>query len=144
MSQPGRFMRDLCYRIALHGGLTAFALGIIGIMYAELASIWLAGSPGIRTQTGAPIPTTDTDGSVAAELRARVPLTMAVLGFAFVAIGEILLHLWRRRRKPPAAPAPVDDAERLLEEILSQVESKQRAEAAASGAATTDPAANEK
>lgn len=127
-------MRELFYRIAIHGGLTAFVLGIVGIMFAELASIWLAGSPGIRTNTGEPIAGTDADGSVAEVLRARVPLLMAAWGFAFVAIGELVVHLWRRRSRSANPAPPPDEAERLLEEILSQVESKQKAEATAGDA----------
>lgn len=117
-------MREVCRRIAIHGGLAALVLGIIGFMLAELASIWLAGSPGVRTTTGAPVEGADADGSVADSLRARMPLVLAVWGFAFVAVGEVLLHLWRSRRKPVAPPAKPDEAEKLLEEILSQVESQ--------------------
>ena len=117
-------MREVLRRIAIHGGLAALVLGIIGFMLAELASIWLAGSPGVRTTTGAPVEGTDTEGSVAAALRARMPLVLSVWGFVFVAVGELALHVWRGRRKPVALPAKPDEAEKLLEELLCQVESQ--------------------
>jgi hypothetical protein len=118
-------MRDVYRRIALHGALTAIVLGILGFMLAELASIWLAGSPGTRSATGAPVEGTDTQGAVGANLRARVPLLMAAWGFGFVAVGELLLHWWRSRRKPVAAKPPEPDpAEKLLEELLAQAEAQ--------------------
>ena len=91
-------MRDVLRRIAIHGGLTAIVLGIVGFMFAELASIWLSGSPGTRTTTGEPIETTDSDGAVSSALRGRVPLMMAMWGFAFVAVCELVLHWWRSKR----------------------------------------------
>lgn len=116
-------MRPVLRRIAIHGGLTALLLGLVGFLFAELASIWLAGSPGTRAATGGPIATTDDDG-VTATLRARVPLLMAVWGFAFIAIGEVAIYLWRGER-PRSAPVPVSteaDAEHLLEELLAKAE----------------------
>lgn len=117
-------MREVLRRIAIHGGLCALILAIIGFMLAELASIWLAGSPGFRTTTGAPVENVDSSGEVAATLRTRMPLLLSVWGFAFVAVGELFLFLLRSRRKPVVVPAKPDEAEKLLEEILSQVESQ--------------------
>jgi hypothetical protein len=118
-------MREVLRRIAIHGALTAIILGIVGFMFAELASIWLSGSPGTRAKTGDPIESTDREGTVSTELRDRVPIMMAVWGFAFVAACELFLHWLRaRRKKTPVAPPPPDEAEKLLEEILSQVESR--------------------
>lgn len=118
-------MRELYRRIAIHGAMTAIVLAIIGFMLAELASMWLAGSPGVRMTNGEPIAATDADGAIADTLRSRLPLFLAAWGFAFVAVGEIVLHWWRRgRRKTTPQVAKPDEAERLLEEILSQVESQ--------------------
>ncbi|MBA4068213.1 MAG: hypothetical protein C0501_31830 [Isosphaera sp.] len=116
-------MRPVLRRVAVHGALTALVLGVVGLMLAELASIWLSGHSGTRAATGAPV-AADAGGDVAAQVRARVPLLMAVWGFGFVAVGETFLHL-RRGRRPAAPPAPPPDpAEKLLEEILAQVEAK--------------------
>jgi hypothetical protein len=112
-------MRPVLRRVAVHGALTAFVLGVVGLMLAELATIWLAGSAGTRTATGAPV-AADAGGNMAAQVRSRVPLLMAVWGFGFVAVGEVVLH-HRRSRRPAAPPDP---AEKLLEEILAQVEAK--------------------
>lgn len=117
-------MRDVLRRIAIHGGLTALFLGMLGFMFAELASIWLSGSPGVRVGTGEPIASTDTEGAVSSSLRSRVPFLMAVWGFLFIAAAELVVHGCRGRRKPPAPPPQPDEAEKLLEELLSQVESK--------------------
>jgi hypothetical protein len=117
-------MRDVLRRIALHGGLTAIVLAIVGFMLAELATIWLAGSPGVRMSTGEPVAGTDVDDAVGARLRTRIPLLMAAWGFAFVAVGELVLHWWRGRKPVVVKPPELDPAEKLLEELLSQVESK--------------------
>jgi hypothetical protein len=119
-------MREVFRRIALHGALTAVVLGILGFMFAELASLWLVGSPGVRSATGAAVEGTDTQGAIGANLRARVPLLMAVWGFAFIVVGELVLHWWRSRRKPVAAPAQPDEAEKLLEELLAQAEASRQ------------------
>jgi len=98
-------MKPVLRRIALHGGLTALLMGVVGFMLAELASIWLASSPGQRVATGGMVEAPDADGTMAAELRQRVPLVMAAWGFGLVAVGELGSYLWRRRREPtPASP----------------------------------------
>jgi hypothetical protein len=125
-------MKQVLRRIAIQGAVTALILGIVGFMLAELASIWLAGSPGTRTATGEAMDSTDVNGAISSNLRQRLPLTMAILGFAFVAIGELVLHLWRSRKPvpppEPTAPQP-DPAEKLLEEILAKVEAENRQKA---------------
>ena len=136
-------MRDVLRRIAIHGGLTALFLGMLGFMFAELASIWLSGSPGVRMGTGEPIASTDTEGAVSSSLRSRVPFLMAVWGFVFIAIAELVVHWWRARREPPAAPPQPDEAEKLLEELLSQVESK-AANPQEPNAAETQPTAHDR
>jgi hypothetical protein len=93
-------MKPVLRRVALQGGLTALLLGVVGYMLVELASIWLASAPGQRVATGGAVEAPDADGAVAAVLRQRVPLVMAVWGFGLVAVGELGLYLWRRRRLP--------------------------------------------
>jgi hypothetical protein len=121
-------MRPVLRRIAIHGGLTALLLGLVGFVFAELASIWLASSPGTRAATGEPVVVGEDDGGVAAALRARVPLLMAVWGFVFITLGELALYLWRGESPRPAAaaPTPEADAEQLLEELLTKAEASRQ------------------
>ena len=113
-------MRGVLRRIAIQGALSAIVLGIIGFMLAELASIWLAGSPGVRTTTGAPVEGTDSGGEVAAALRARMPLALAVWGFA-LSVGELVTPVARSPEtcRPTRKP---DEAEKLLENYQSDSE----------------------
>lgn len=118
-------MQPVLRRIALHGALTALLLGVIGFMFAELASIWLAASPGTRAATGAPIDSPDADGAIAAKLRNRVPLLMAMWGFGFVAVGEFVLHFWRSRRKSNlVSVSSPNESEQHLAELLREVDAK--------------------
>jgi hypothetical protein len=124
-------MRRVLKRIAVNGLLTAALLGMIGFGLAELATIWLAGSRTTRS-SGGPEPTTvEVDDTLQKSLRYRVPLTMAGWGFAFVALSEVVLYLWRGRRPEtktsPPTPQP-DPAEALLEELLAQVEASRKPE----------------
>lgn len=116
-------MKPVLRRIALHGGLTALLLSVIGFMFAELASIWLAASPGIRTATGDPVAAPDSNGAMTNMLRNRLPLLMAVWGFLFIAVGELALYFWRGEKKPKAAPLrQPDETEKRLAELLRQAE----------------------
>ncbi|MBP3960282.1 hypothetical protein J8F10_34070 [Gemmata sp. G18] len=116
-------MHPVLKRILLHGGLTAAVLALIGVLFAELAGLWLTGS---ATRSS-----TDADEQVGSSLRSRVPLTMALWGFGFVAVCELVA--WRvRGTRPPATKsteAPSDDAEKLLNELLAQAEAKMALEA---------------
>ncbi len=113
-------MSPLLRRIAIHGGLTAIVLGVVGLMLAEMASIWTAAALATGPR-GATI-----DQSSMNVLRWRVPLTMAAMGFVFVALGEVLLAAFGKGRKVVLLPAPPppDSTERLLEELLAQAEAK--------------------
>ena len=119
-------MNPLLRRIAINGGMVAVVLGIVGMMLAELASMWI-----IATHPGRP-------GSAEAKpdlsiVRTRLPLLMAASGFGMVAVGELVLHLLRRIRNPipENKPSQPDPTEKLLEELLTQAEAK----SASSGAA---------
>ena len=81
-------MHPILKRIALNGGLTAALLAVLGLVFAEMAGMWLAGEAA-RPGTSGELP------SVNASLRERVPLMMAVWGFAFVAVSELVM--WRVR-----------------------------------------------
>ena len=114
-------MRPVLRRIAIHGGLTAIVLGIVGMMFAEMATLWMSASlaPRSRSASNENAP----DPSV---LRTRLPLMMAGIGLGFVAAGELMLHFLRMNRTLtllPSPPAP-DSTEKLLEELLAQAEAR--------------------
>ena len=115
-------MRRVFRRIAVNGSLTALVLGVVGLLYAELAATWLGGSGGRGAQA---------DADFQGQLRSRVPLLMAVWGVVFVVVAESVLFIVRGEpgAKPKAA-APPDEAEVLLEELLRQAEAKQAQERA--------------
>jgi hypothetical protein len=113
-------MNPLLRRIALQGGMTALLLGVVGLLLSELASMWLATAPGGSTDIAAG---SDGDGtaSVNETLRSRIPLMMAAWGFAFVAVGELLISLWRRKKQPQPMPTTVPNlTEQKLAELLRQ------------------------
>lgn len=121
-------MRRVFKRIAISGSLAAVVLGVVGLMFAEVAGTWLTGS-GARS-------TGQADAEFDGVLRARVPLLMAAWGFGLIAAAELLMFAVRGEpgAKPAAAPksASVNDtAEVLLEELLRQAEAKAAAEKAA-------------
>ena len=108
-------MNPVLRRILLHGGLTAGLLGVVGLLFAEMAGMWV----GAREAT-APA-SADLNPPVGPAIRYRVPLMMAFWGFVFVAAGELVLS--RFRKPAPAKPAPPpDDTEKLLNELLAQAE----------------------
>ena len=119
-------MPPLLRRIVVHGALAAVILAVLGRMFAEVASIWLAGSPA-PPPGGARIQVKVDSADVSDQLKVQVPLRMALLGLAMVVVGETLLHFWRNR-KPLAAPAisqpQPDEGEKLLELLLTQAESR--------------------
>ncbi len=115
-------MHPVLRRVLLHAMLTAGVLALLGVLFAELASVWLNGN---ATRGGA-----DVNQQVSVTLRTSVPLTMAFWGFVFVLVCELVI--WRVRGSQPVAkpaePQP-DDAEKLLNELLAQAEAKMAAEA---------------
>ncbi len=133
-------MKPVLRQIAIRSILTAVLLAVVGVAFAELASIWLASSASARAAAGGQVQVGEvgnTNDELASSLRRRIPLMMAIWGFSFVLVGEAGLYLWRKRK--PVLPAPTspqpDAAEKLLEDLLQQVESRkvevrdQRAEA---------------
>ncbi|VTR97385.1 unnamed protein product [Gemmata massiliana] len=120
-------MHPVLRRILLHGGLTAGALALIGMMFAELAGLWLTGS---ATRSSA-----DSDEEINTSLRSRIPLTMALWGFGFVAVSELVIWRVRGNRAPESQKASQqteqsqDEAEKLLNELLAQAEAKMALEA---------------
>jgi hypothetical protein len=79
-------------RILVNGLMAAIPLAVIGFLFAQMAGLWAASQDARAAETGAAI----TDSLVQ-----RLPLTMAMGGFAFVLFGELLLALWRRPTHNP-------------------------------------------
>lgn len=107
-------------RVLVHAALTALVLAVIGFMFAEFAGTWLS-AQGTGPNSADPTP------ALPEGARYRIPLMMALWGFAFVVIGEFVAA---RFRKPTAAaaehPAP-DSAEKLLNELLAKAEAESAA-----------------
>ena len=109
-------MHSLSMRILWNGVMTAFVLAGLGVLLTQFAGLWAA-SESAR-------PGTENSAALADSLRINVPLMMAFWGFVFVIVSELLS--WRLRRKHEAAKLaePQPDAEKLLNELLTQAESK--------------------
>jgi hypothetical protein len=118
-------MHELFRRIAIHAGLTALFLGVVGLLLAEMASTALISPTGGREASAKMAGESADVGRSAADMRTRIPLALAVWGFVVVALYEFVRHLLRGRRAltPVTPPAP-DETEKLLEELLRQAEAK--------------------
>ncbi len=108
--------------ILVHGGLTAVALAIIGTFFAQIAGMWVASQNPARLDAAAPTAAEVSPGEVSAALAWRLPLTMAVIGFALVAAAEGLRAVWK---KPfvPATPTTTTEVEMQL--MLRELEAQQ-------------------
>ena len=116
-------MHPVLKRILLNGGFAAGILALVGVLFAQLAGMWVVGS----ARPGAP----DLNPPLEDSLRYRVPLTMAAAGFLFVALSELVLWAVRGEKKPLTKPAErqPDEAEKLLNELLAQAEARMAQEA---------------
>ncbi|MFO0802247.1 MAG: hypothetical protein U0791_03890 [Gemmataceae bacterium] len=132
-------MSPLLKRILVNGTLTAATLAVVGVGYAELAGLFLAAKAPTRASIEAPL-AEDTHG-LADSLYTRVPATMALWGFLFVAAGEVVLDRVRKKKPAPVADPKPDTALLLLEEILAKVEAE-RATVAANPSPSPPPAEN--
>jgi hypothetical protein len=126
-------MNELLRRIAVHGGLTAVILAVIGFVLGEMAATAQLTPVGTRLPPAEAAALNARAEQSAAEMRRNVPIAMALMGFVFVAAVEGARHLVRGKAAPDAAPAPrvPDEAEKLLEELLTQAEAKSAARAGA-------------
>ena len=124
-------MNPVLRRILLHGGLTAGLLAAVGLLFAEMAGMWAG------TGATAPPASADLNPPVGPAIRYRVPLMMAFWGFVFVAAGELVLSRFRKPA-PVKPPAPPDDTEKLLNELLAQAEAKTAQEAEGRTAKTNE------
>lgn len=114
-------MNPVVKRILVNGGATAVILGVIGFAFTEMAGMWTP-APARPGSAG-------TNPPVSESLRYRVPLMMAFWGFVFVAVTEVVLSRVRKPAPPKPADTTQDDAEKLLNELLAQAESKMALEA---------------
>jgi hypothetical protein len=118
-------MHELFRRIAIHAGLTALFLGVVGLLLAEMASTALIAPTGGRESSAKMVEESADVGRSAADMRIRIPLALAIWGFVIVTLYEVVRHLLRGRRAvTPAAPPEPDQTEQLLEELLRQAEAK--------------------
>lgn len=104
-------------RVLVHATLTALVLAGVGYMFVEIASGFAEAQitrPGsAELNPGLP------DGA-----RLRVPLMMALWGFAFVCVGELVVARFRRAKAEPAPTDPGADAEKLLNDLLAKAEAE--------------------
>ena len=91
-------MHKVLRRIAIHGGLTALFLAILGVAMAEIAAMFFLAPRGPAGDKTAGVDAT------AAEMRKAIPLTMAMWGFGIIAVLELARHFWNSRRQPVSAP----------------------------------------
>jgi len=133
-------MNPLLKPILKNGLLSAGALAIVGYGYAELAGMWLAAQTPLRTTPDGVVAAAPQE-AVADSLQYRVPAMMALWGFVFVALGEVVLHRVRSRRAalvPPAIPQP-DPAELLMKQMMLDA---QAASSPSTAPAENSPVAN--
>lgn len=123
-------MHPVVQRIAINGILTALFLGVIGVMISNIAVTFVPRSADIGEVPDGGV---NPDDELISQIQTRTPIMLAVWGFAFVAVGEVVLHLWRSRRPaPPAEPTQDERAktEMLLQELLAKAEAEEKAKAA--------------
>ncbi|WP_439621433.1 hypothetical protein [Gemmata sp.] len=116
-------MSPVVKRIAVNGTLAAIFLAVLGYFIANIAVMFLpAAVPG--TEDVAP-----PDDDLAATMKVRLPLTLAVWGFGFVAVGELILWAVRGNRPPAvgATQAELDANERIIQELLAKADAEERA-----------------
>ncbi len=84
-------------RILIHGLLAAVPLALIGYVLALLAGLWASSQSALRSG-----PAVAASGDeVTAAFVWKLPLFLAIGGFAFVAIGEVIRTLWSTKANVP-------------------------------------------
>ena len=124
-------MRTTLIRIAKHGGLVAAGLWIFGILFGQLAGLWVDSQAPVRNGpilSGEHVePNAQSEGELFAEsVRWRVPFAMAGWGFLLVAGFELLIGIWRRPEVPltPVDPNQANAEEELMQQLLREAEFK--------------------
>lgn len=122
-------MRTTLIRIAKHGGLVAAGLWIFGILFGQLAGLWVDSQAPVRNGpvlTGEPVdPGSKSEGELFAEgIRWRVPFAMAGWGFLLVAAFELLAGIWRRPEVPltPVDPHRANAEEEMIQQLLREAD----------------------
>jgi hypothetical protein len=126
-------MKLVLQRIAIYGTLAAVFLGVLGMVLGHMAAILIPQSPVVPgvVADGTPNP----DAETLAMIQTRTPIMMAVWGFVFVTIGELILHGWRSRRPMPPGPTQQDqtETEMMLQELLAKAEADEKAKGDGTG-----------
>lgn len=105
-------------RVLVHATLTALVLAVIGLVFVEFAGAWLS-APAARPASA------DLNPGLPESAKYRIPLMMALWGFAFVIVGEFVAARFRRP-KVQEQPQPAD-AEKLLNELLAKADAERAA-----------------
>lgn len=107
-------------RVLIHATLTALVLAAVGFLFAEFAGSWL------NTQSPRP-GSVDLNPALPDGARYRIPLMMALWGFAFVVLGEAIASRFRKPKESEAEKPATDSAEKLLTELLAKAEAERAA-----------------
>lgn len=98
----------------IHALLAAFVLAVVGVMFANLTTIITQTQP---RSLSADQPDESIEPT-AEPFPWRIPLTMALMGFAFVIAGEVATSIWR---KPVVVAPPKISNEAQTEALLQQL-----------------------
>ncbi|CAN5292142.1 hypothetical protein BH11PLA2_BH11PLA2_50100 [soil metagenome] len=86
-------------RILVHGLMAALPLALIGYLFAQMAGMWTATQSPMRIgplhEESVKAQVEDA-AAMTEKLEYRVPAVMALGGFTFVLIGEVVMSVWRR------------------------------------------------
>lgn len=108
-------------RVLIHATLTALTLAAIGSTFVHFAGTFLQ-APDVRPES------VDLNPVLPDGAEFRVPLMMALWGFVFVIVGELVLARFRRRKlAPPPQAAPATDVTKVLNELLARAEAERAA-----------------
>lgn len=115
-------MRPLLIRLAINVSVTAILLALVGLAFAEMSAT-------ILDSTTKDWHSPNQDNQIwTNELRYRLPLVMALSGVVFVVIGELIrFAIVGRPQQSQPVVKPETDAEKLLEDLLKQVEAAEKA-----------------
>ncbi|MFO0938609.1 MAG: hypothetical protein U0798_19065 [Gemmataceae bacterium] len=124
-------MKTTLIRIAKNGGLVALGLFIFGMMFAQIAEVWLMSNTSPRNGPVMEASVTqkvENSPGLASGLRWKLPLAMAGWGFVIMAGFETLAGLWRANH---LAVEPMTketnlvaeaDAEAAIQKLLKDME----------------------
>ena len=121
-------MRTTSLRILKHGSLVAGALIIFGMMFGQIAGMWVSSQTvprtgpvleaGISEKANLPDP-------LAEGLKWRMPLAMAGWGFGIVTVFELLGGMWRKPSEGNSliiSSEKATESEDLVQQFLREAE----------------------